>query len=125
MVKSQKQSKRKPSGARLSVYRKKRSYELGRPPRMTKIAEKRVKTIGVMGGNDKKGLLACDVANLFDPSKKKFSKVKIVQVIENPANRHFIRRNIMTKGTIIETEVGKARVTSRPGQEPFINAVLI
>jgi len=92
---------------------------------MTKIAEKRVKTIGVMGGNEKKGLLACDVANLYDPSKKKYNKSKILQVLENPANRHFIRRNIITKGTILETEAGKARVTSRPGQEPYINAVLI
>ena len=107
------------------MYRKKRSYELGRPPRMTRIAEKRVKTIGVMGGNLKKGLLACNSANLYDPAKKRFSKAKILQVLENPANRHFIRRNIITKGAIIETDAGKARVTSRPGQEPYINAVLI
>ncbi|MEK6949175.1 MAG: 30S ribosomal protein S8e, partial [Nanoarchaeota archaeon] len=43
----------------------------------------------------------------------------------NPANRHFVRRNIMTKGAIIETEKGKARITSRPGQDGAVNAVLI
>ena len=47
------------------------------------------------------------------------------EVVENPANRHFVRRNIMTKGTVIETEKGKARITSRPGQDGTINAVLI
>jgi len=46
-------------------------------------------------------------------------------VLENPANRHFVRRNILTKGTIIETVKGKAKITGRPGQEGMVNAVLI
>ena len=46
-------------------------------------------------------------------------------VVENPANRHYIRRNILTRGTIIKTEKGNARITSRPGQDGVVNAVLI
>ena len=52
-------------------------------------------------------------------------KAKIEIVTANPANRHYVRRNIMTKGTIIKTDKGDARVTSRPGQDGVINAVLI
>jgi small subunit ribosomal protein S8e len=46
-------------------------------------------------------------------------------IAENPSNRNFARRSIMTKGTVIETSAGKARITNRPGQEGAINAVLI
>jgi len=70
-------------------------------------------------------LLSTDTANLFDPKTKKYEQIKIKEVVENPANRHFVRRNIMTKGTVIETEKGKAKITSRPGQDGNVNAVLI
>jgi small subunit ribosomal protein S8e len=46
-------------------------------------------------------------------------------VVENPANPHYVRRNILTKGAIVETEFGKARIISRPGQHGVINGVLV
>ncbi|RLF82243.1 30S ribosomal protein S8e, partial [Thermococci archaeon] len=52
-------------------------------------------------------------------------KVKIISVVENPANRQYVRRNIVTKGAIVQTEIGKALVTSRPGQDGIVNAVLL
>ena len=57
--------------------------------------------------------------------KGKHKKAKIKNVLESPDNRHFSRENVITKGTIIETEAGKARVTSRPGQGGTINATLV
>ena len=78
-----------------------------------------------MGNHRKVRLLAADTANLFDSKAKKYEQVKIKKVVENPADRHFVRRNIMTKGTVIETEKGKAKITSRPGQDGTVNAVLI
>ena len=66
-----------------------------------------------------------EFANLYDPKEKKMSRVKIVTVKENPANPHYVQRNIMTLGTVIETEKGLARITSRPGQVGVINAVLL
>ena len=56
---------------------------------------------------------------------QKYSKLKIEQVLENPANRNFVRRSILTKGTIIKTSKGNARIVSRPGQEGVINAILV
>ncbi|MEM5832609.1 MAG: 30S ribosomal protein S8e, partial [Candidatus Aenigmatarchaeota archaeon] len=35
------------------------------------------------------------------------------------------RRKIITKGAIIKTEIGLAKVTSRPSQHGVVNAILI
>jgi len=63
--------------------------------------------------------------NVYDPKTKKYSKVEIKTVVENPANRHYVRRNILTKGTIVDTSLGKAKITSRPGQEAVLNGILV
>ncbi len=118
-------SNRKATGGRLRDFRKVRESELGKVPTLSKIGPRRVKVERVLGGHLKLRLMSEDIVNLLDPKTKKFEKVKIKIVVENPGNRHYVRRNIMTKGTIIETEKGKARITNRPGQEGMINAVLI
>ncbi|MEM5772914.1 MAG: 30S ribosomal protein S8e, partial [Candidatus Aenigmatarchaeota archaeon] len=66
-----------------------------------------------------------EFANVIDPKTNSTKRVKILDVLENPANPHFVRRKIITKGTIINTELGKAKVTSRPSQHGLVNAVLI
>ncbi len=125
MVITQSKSKRNPRGARYIARRKKKLYEKGSEPSFTKIGERRVKTIKGKGGVKKTKVFLTKTANVLDPKTKKYSKVGVNSVVENPANRHFVRRNILTKGCIIDTEKGKARVTSRPGQDGTINAVLI
>ena len=77
------------------------------------------------GGKSKESLLSSNIINVYDSKNNKYVKTKILTVVDNAANRHFIRRNIMTKGAIVKTEIGNARITSRPGQEKVINAVLI
>ena len=126
MALSQLRSTRKPTGGRYKAgFRKKRLYELGREPAFTGLGARRVKTVRARGANLKVRLLGTDVANLFDPKTKKYEQATIKTISGNPANRHFVRRNIMTKGAIIETDKGKARVTSRPGQDGSVNAVLV
>jgi len=126
MAISQLKASTKPSGGRYKQQgRKKKAYELGREPALTKLDKKRVKYVRTLGNNRKLSLLSTDTANLFDPKSKKYEQVKIKTIVDNPANRHFIRRNIMTRGSIIDTEKGKARITSRPGQDGVVNAVLI
>jgi len=77
------------------------------------------------GGNEKLGLLSTDSANVIDTKTGRVKKVKILTVVENLADIHFVRRNVLTRGAVIETELGKARVTSRPGQSGTVDAVLI
>lgn len=116
---------RKASGGRYKAYRHKKLYEAGSLPTLTKLGKLRRKKIRTMGGSEKIRVLTTDTANIYDPKTKQFFQTKIKTITENPANRHYVRRNIMTKGTIIDTEKGKARITSRPGQDGTVNAVLI
>jgi small subunit ribosomal protein S8e len=51
--------------------------------------------------------------------------VKILRFESNEASKDLNRRHILTKGAIIETELGTAKITSRPGQHGVLNAVLI
>lgn len=126
MAISQLKSLRKISGGRYKKgARKQKAYELGRDPAFTKISNKRSKYIRIKGGHIKSRVLSTDIANLYDPKAKKYEQVKIKSVVENPANRQFVRRNIMTKGAVIDTEKGKAKITSRPGQHGAVDAVLI
>lgn len=118
-------SRRKPSGGRLKARRKKRKFEIGRERQETTVGKPRYKKVRTRGGHQKIRVLSANIANVFIPKENICKKVRITGVIENPANPHFVRRNIITKGAIIHTEIGNAKVTSRPGQHGTINAVLI
>ena len=126
MVIVQSKSRRKPSGARYKAkIIKKRQHLIGRNPAMTKVAAVKVQKIRTRGSGQKLRLLNCDKVNLYDPKSKKFSIETIKSVVESPADKNFVRRNIMTKGTIIATSKGNAKITNRPGQDGIISAILI
>jgi len=106
--------------------RMRRKREMGRLTVHTTLADKdERKIVRVRGGNMKVRLKKVAYANVADPKTGKVQKVKILSLVENKAHRHFIRSNVITKGAIIETELGKARVTSRPNQDGVVNAVLM
>jgi len=125
MAITQGRSMKKPSSGRRLAYRKKKLYEKGNIPMLTKLGNISRKIFRTKGGSTKVRHLSSNIANVTDPATKKTTQAKIKAVVENAANRNFARRSIITKGTILDTEKGKARVTSRPGQEGTINAVLI
>ena len=118
------QHKRKDSGGKKRVNRKKRRFEKGFFPAETALGKQKNKIIRKHGGNEKNRLLSVDQVNISDASGKT-SKVEILRVIENPANVDYDRRGVITKGTIIATSLGTARVTSRPGQDGIVNAILV
>lgn len=118
-------SRRKPTGGLYRPHRKKRKYELGGEQIMTTIGNRKVKMVRMMGGSYKVKLFADKYANVYDPSQKKVLRTEIKGVVENPAHVHYVRHNVITKGAIILTELGKAKVTNRPSQEGIINAVLM
>ncbi len=118
-------SRRKESGGRIVRSRGKRKFELGREPADTHLAPVRSKEIRTFGGNKKIRLFRCDIANVTNPADKTTRKCNIETVEGNPANQYHTRRNIITKGAIIKTNLGSAQVTNRPGQEGVVNAVLI
>lgn len=103
----------------------KRKFEKGSFPTETTLGKPKKKVRCTRGGGVKTRLLGATHANLSNPSTGKTEKVKILRVIRNPANVDYDRRGVITKGTIIETPLGTARVTSRPGQNGSVNAVLV
>jgi len=118
-------SKRKNTGGLFRDFRKDRQHALGKRHLGLTIGEKRIQLVRGLGGSIKRRALKLTEVNVFDPKSKKYSKSEVVSVSKNSANPHFIRRNTITKGAIIETKAGLARVTNRPGQDGSINAILV
>lgn len=117
-------SKKKPSGGKLNKNIKKKKRNRGSEYLETRIGKTKSKIVKTTGGRNKIKLLSIEEANVSDNSGK-VNKYKILSVEDNKANPHFVRRNVVTKGAIIKTEAGLARVTSRPSQDGIVNAVLI
>jgi len=125
MARSQAKSRKKNSGGILRGIRPKRAYELASQMIEVKPGERKVRAVRVMGGNIKMRAIKLQEANILNPKTRKTEKSEIIAVKENQANVHFVRRNTITKGAIIETKAGLAKVTNRPGQEGTVNAVLV
>ncbi|MBN1861240.1 MAG: 30S ribosomal protein S8e [Candidatus Thermoplasmatota archaeon] len=118
-------SKRSSTGRRIRYSRNKRRFEIGRELHLTTIGAMKQKPIRTRGHNKKSRVLTADTAYVVDPKTNKTTKTEIITVVENAANIHYVRRNILNKGAIINTKIGKAQITSRPGQSGVINAVLL
>lgn len=114
---------RKISGGKYHANRKSKLYEHEGQERRTTLGETKNKFLRVRGGKQKVVLLSTNIANISSDGKVK--KAEIKNVVETPQNRFFARENRLSKGSIIETSAGKARITNRPGQEGCINAVLL
>ncbi len=116
--------RKKISGGVYNKKRKKKSYEIAGQKRIVKIGEEKRRTKKTRGGNKKTFLLKAKFVNIQTKDKKS-KKVVIKKVLETPSNRFLARQNIITKGTIIETELGKVKITNRPTQEGVVNGVLV
>ncbi len=117
--------KRKLTGGKKRVYRSKKKYEAGGYAAETILGEPKRKITRGLGGNQKVKVLTDKYASVTDPKSGSTQKTEIVRVVRNIANVDFNRRGVITKGAEIETELGLAKVTSRPGIDGIINAVLI
>ncbi|ELZ17858.1 MULTISPECIES: 30S ribosomal protein S8e [Haloterrigena] len=122
-MQNQGRSTRKRTGGRLKNVRKRRKNELGRLPTETQVGEPRYRTVDVRGNETKTRALATNVASVNKGGETVSAEIE--DVVENDANPNYVRRNIITKGAVIETSEGRARVTSRPGQTGQVNAVLL
>ncbi len=116
---------KKVTGGVIHLHRKKRRYQrisLSLLPKLGK--EKRI-IERKRGGIKKIKLSHVEFANVIDSKSNKTKKVKILDIIKNDAHPHYVRRGIITKGTIIKTELGNAKVLSRPSQDGVLNATII
>jgi len=134
MVQWHERSDKKPSGGRrhtVNAVSKKLSARGGTAALTktdTSVTKDNIEAKRGMGNTSKTRALAVKHANITDKSGK-ITKVEIVAVKTNDANRLFARSNISTKGAIIRVKVEGAeklaKVTNRPGQEGVVNAILL
>ncbi len=112
------------TGGRRHPLRIRRKYEIDRYPNEALIEAQETVTRKVRGKNNKTALKTIDFVNLAIPGSK-VKKTKILKVLENPANNDYQRRGVISKGAILETQEGKCRIVSRPGQSGVVNAIII
>ncbi|MDG6999943.1 MAG: 30S ribosomal protein S8e [Nitrososphaerota archaeon] len=117
--------KRKMTGGRTKHFRSRRAHEKDGYAAETLLGDAEYTHRRMRGGNAKTSLKFANMANVLDHASGKTQRVKIIRVLENPANRDYERRGVITKGAMIDTELGSARVMSRPAQDGVINALLI
>lgn len=114
---------RKITGGKYHKLRKTKKFERIGQEKHSLLGETKRKIVRVLGGNNKTFILKTNEVNIMEKGKAK--RAKIINVEETPQNRFLARQNRLVKGAIIETSMGKARITNRPTQEGHVNAVLL
>ncbi|NAL76869.1 30S ribosomal protein S8e [Nitrososphaera sp. AFS] len=118
-------AKRKPSGGRRIASRSRRSFEIDRYPNEASLGTTTTVTRRTRGNDIKASLKTAETVNVTNPASRRTTKLLIKNVIKNPANKDYERRGVISKGALLETDQGMARVVSRPGQDGSVNAVLV
>jgi small subunit ribosomal protein S8e len=117
-------TKRKKTGGKKRAYRTKRVHEQGRHPVETTFGETRRKKVEGRARIEKVKIVKAEMVNVSNPATGKTERLEILDVIRNPAKADYNRRGVITKGTIIRTDKGLAKIVSRPGQDGALNAVV-
>jgi len=118
-------SRRKPSGGRRVRARGKRSTEISTEKQLALIGESKKKIYRRTGGNTLVRVLAANKVSINNPKTGKTTLGTIENVVENESDPNYVRRNVLVKGAIIETDKGRVKITSRPGKDGVINGVLL
>jgi small subunit ribosomal protein S8e len=117
--------KRKKTGGKKRAFRTKRAYDQGRFPVETILGEIKRKTVTGRARISKNKIVKSNLVNVSNPETGLTERMMILDVVRNPANPDYNRRGVITKGTIIRTEKGLAKIVSRPGQYGSLSAILI
>lgn len=97
--------KRRATGGKQNKYRKKRKYELGRQPAMTKLSSHVcVRRVRVRGGNSKFRALRLDHGNFSWGSEATTRKVRILDVVYNASNNELVRTQTLVKNAIVQVD---------------------
>ncbi|MFA5049658.1 MAG: 30S ribosomal protein S8e [Candidatus Micrarchaeia archaeon] len=120
---TEKKVSRGTGGKRRGKQKDKKKCHYGRESSFTRIAEKeeRKKVCG-RGNTEKIKLKKAQYVNVSNGGVVK--KTKILAVLESQIP-DYVRRNIITRGAIVNTEMGKVRITNRVGQDGIINGTIV
>ncbi len=114
---------RKLTGGKYKRPKKKKKTGRQGQTRIVKLGDRKSKLLGGRGNTTKLVSFTGNYCNIIIKGKAK--SAKITNVLETPANVFLARQNVLVKGAVIETDLGKAKITNRPSQEGQIQAVLI
>ncbi len=110
------------TGGRREKYRDKKLSQVGGEFTATKASDKDKRTEKrKRGGKTSVKLKKASTVNVV--TKEGTKKAKVIRVIESH-NPEYVRMHIITKGAVLETDLGKVRVTNRVGQDGVVNGVL-
>lgn len=117
-------TKRSGSGGIKRSFRDKRRSAVGGFFSETKIVKDKElrKIVRTRGGGLKVKARKVSFVNVSNKDGKT-QKLKVLNVLSTPSNTLYARENVMVKGSIVEVEGGKVKVTSRPGQDGVVNGV--
>ena len=101
-----------------------RKFQMDRYPNEALMGEQLTVTRKTRGNNRKTAIKTANVVNVI-LADGKIKSSKIVRVLENQTNNDYQRRGVFTKGAIVETEDGKCKILSRPGQDGTLNGTLL
>ena len=93
--------KRRSTGGRMPIHKKKRKFEMGRVPTMTKLGAKKVISVRGRGGNIKRRALRCDNGNFAWGSEAMAAKTRVLDTVYNATNNELVRTKTLVKNTIV------------------------
>lgn len=104
-------------------FRDKKLAHIGGRFTATKVGEKTVMEImRTKGAGSKIRLKKASSVNVL--TKEGMKRAKILGVMESHRT-DFARENIITKGAVLKTDIGKVKVTNRVGQDGIVNGILV
>ena len=93
--------KRRATGGRMPIHKKKRKFEMGRVPTMTKLGAKKCINVRGRGGNVKRRALRCDNGNFSWSSESMAAKTRVLDCAYNATNNELVRTKTLVKNTIV------------------------
>ena len=93
----------------MPVHQKKRKFEMGRQPAMTKLGQKRVRPVRCRGGNYKYRALRIDAGNFSWGSEALTRKTRVLDVVYNATNNELVRTKTIVKNCIVAIDANPFR----------------
>ena len=93
--------KRRATGGRMPIHKKKRKFEMGRVPTMTKLGAKKIINVRGRGGNIKRRALRCDQGNFAWGGEAMAAKTRVLDTVYNATNNELVRMKTLVKNTIV------------------------
>ncbi|KAM7452722.1 hypothetical protein BLSTO_06539, partial [Blastocystis sp. subtype 1] len=96
--------KRRLTGGKVVINIKKRKFEMGRQPAMTKLGPKRIYLVRCRGGNLKHRAIRLDTGSFSWAGEAFSAKTKILNIVYNASNNELVRTNTIVKGCIVSID---------------------